>query len=420
MRSAAMTVEAKRELVADAGADAGSAGVARKLVFGRGFWLVFWASFALNTSSNMFVLFPLYLVKLGAGAKMIGAVVGTFSLAALAARPGVGILLDRNGRQRTAMLLLALDVAVIGLYLTLGGLGLPMFGVRAIHGVVEGTARVALFAMVYEFLPAEGAGQAMSIFSLCGMGSAGIGPILGEWVIDRWGFAGFFGTAMALIAIAASATALIHDDRRPAHGGEVASSAPQGPGYATLIRDRALLPLWIATVLFSLSISPRLSFVAPFAQEKGITDVAWYFVLYSAPAVLVRMFGARLMDDIGIERMVAPSLAVLGIGMALIAGAGRFQLLYVAALVGGFGHGYVYPALSALVIRRTHANSSGRSSSIYSSLYDIGMMAGPYGLGVVASIFGYGPMFIISGAIALGGAAFFVVAEPDARPRRMA
>ncbi len=414
-----MTVEAKKDLVDDGGADTGSAGAVPKIVFGRGFWLVFWASFALNTSSNMFVLFPLYLVKLGAGAKMIGAVVGTFSLAALAARPGVGILLDRNGRQRTAMLLLVLDVAVIGLYLTLGGLGLPMFGVRAIHGVVEGTARVALFAMVYEFLPVEGAGRAMSIFSLCGMGSAGVGPILGEWVIDRWGFAGFFGVAMALIAIAASATALIHDDRRAVHAGETART-PQGPGYATLIGDRALLPLWIATVLFSLSISSRLSFVAPFAQQKGISDVAWYFVLYSAPAVLVRMFGARLMDDIGIERIVAPSLAVLGIGMALIAGAGKFQLLYVAALVGGLGHGYVYPALSALVIRRTHANSSGRSSSIYSSLYDIGMMAGPYGLGVVASIFGYGPMFIISGAIALGGAAFFIFAEPDARPRRMA
>ncbi|HYL59813.1 MAG TPA: MFS transporter [Candidatus Acidoferrales bacterium] len=419
MRSAAMTVEANKAVAVEAGVDAASASAARKTVFGRGFWLLFWATFALNSSSNMFVLFPLYLVKLGAGAKMIGAVVGTFSLAALAARPGVGILLDRSGRQRTAMLLLALDVAVIGLYLTLGGLGLPMFAVRTIHGVVEGTARVALFAMVYEFLPVEGAGRAMSIFSLCGMGSAGVGPVLGEWVIGRWGFAGFFGVAMTLIAIAASATALIHDDRRAVHAGGTAQT-PQGPGYATLLGDRALMPLWIATVLFSLSISPRLSFVAPFAQQKGITDVAWYFVLYSVPAVLVRMFGARLMDDVGLERMVAPSLAVLGIGMALIAGAGKFQMLYVAALVGGLGHGYVYPALSALVIRRTHANSSGRSSSIYSSLYDIGMMAGPYGLGVVASLSGYGPMFIFSGVIALGGAAFFIVAEPDARPRRMA
>ena len=418
-----MTVEVKgelaRELADQRASDGGASGAPAKIVFGRGFWLVFWATFALNTSSNMFVLFPLFLVKLGAGAKMIGAVVGTFSLAALAARPGVGILLDRRGRQRTAMSLLALDVAVIALYLTLGSLGLPIFGVRAVHGVVEGTARVALFAMVYEFLPVEGSGQAMSIFSLCGMGSAGIGPLLGQWVINRWGFEGFFLVAMALTAVSASATALIPDDRRHPRDGETTHAAP-GPGYAALLGDRTLLPLWIATVMFSLAISPRVSFVAPFAQEKGITDVAWYFVLYSVPAVFVRIFGARLMDDIGIEQMVAPSLATLGVGMALIAAAGRFQMLYVAALVGGLGHGYVYPALSALVIRRTHAKASGRSSSIYSSLYDIGAMAGPYALGVVASLAGYGPMFILSGAIAAGGAVYFLAAEPDARPRRIA
>ena len=379
--------------------------------FSRGFWLVFWATFALNTSSNLFVLFPLYLVKLGAGAKIIGAVVGTFSLAALAARPGVGILLDRIGRQRVAMWLLFLDVGIIALYLTLDGLHWAVFGVRVLHGVVEGTARVALFAMVYEFLPVEGAGRAMSIFSLCGMGSAGIGPIIGEIVIDRWGFEAFFVLAMGLTMLSALATAMIPDDRKLSHADAI-SRPPRGPGYAVLLRDGRLLPLWVVTVLFSLSISARLSFVAPFAQEKGVTDVAWYFALYSAPAVMVRMFGSRLMDRVGIERMIVPSMAVLALGMALIAATGRFHMLYVAAFIGGLGHGYVYPALSALVIQRTHALASGRSSSIYSSLYDIGAMAGPYALGIVASLAGYGPMFVVSGVIALAGAVYFAMGKP--------
>src|SRR5487761_1603986 len=36
------------------------------LGYGRSFWLVFWSTFALNSSSNLFVLYPLQLVHFGA------------------------------------------------------------------------------------------------------------------------------------------------------------------------------------------------------------------------------------------------------------------------------------------------------------------------------------------------------------------
>ena len=109
------------------------------------------------------------------------------------------------------------------------------------------------------------------------------------------------------------------------------------------------------------------------------------------------------MDRMGLNRALAPSLAVLALGLALLAGTGRFGLLDVAAVIGGIGHGYLYPALSALVIARTPLTSTGRSSSIYSSLYDFGTMAGPYLLGIVAVTVGYGPMFMLAGAIAMAG-----------------
>jgi hypothetical protein len=42
-----------------------------------------------------------------------------------------------------------------------------------------------------------------------------------------------------------------------------------------------------------------------------------------------------------------------------------------------------------------------------------GAMAGPYLLGIVGEYFGYGPLFIVSGAIAWVSAAYFVVMEPQ-------
>ena len=160
--------------------------------------------------------------------------------------------------------------------------------------------------------------------------------------------------------------------------------------------------------------SSRLSFVAPFAYEKGIATVGGYFFIYSLVAVATRLVGSRILDRVGLGRVLVPTLVILAIGMALIAGAGHAGVLSIAAAIGGLGHGYLYPALSALVITRTDTNAMGRSSSIYTSLYDAGTMAGPYLLGIVGEYFGYGPLFIVSGAIAWIAALYFVAMEPQA------
>ncbi len=54
---------------------AGAAAAPERIVHGCAFWLPFAASFALNSIGNLFVLFPLWVVKLGGGAGAIGAIV---------------------------------------------------------------------------------------------------------------------------------------------------------------------------------------------------------------------------------------------------------------------------------------------------------------------------------------------------------
>jgi len=381
-----------------------------KSIYGRDFWLVFSASFALNSCSNLFALFPLWVVELGGGAGTIGAIVATGSLFALLARPYVGTAIDRRGRKATSFWFLALDVIALALYLPIHTLGWPIYAVRAIHGAVEGTARVSLFAMVYDLLPAGRQGEGMSIFSLCGLGPAAIAPLFGEMLIRHVGFSAFFITALVLVAVGAMLTMLLPDDRLKHHGEH--HEAPRGPNYLALMHDAKLQPLWVVTLLFSLAISSRLSFVAPFAYQKGIATVGGYFFIYSVVGVATRVVGSRILDRVGLGRVLVPSLVILAIGMALIAGTGHAGILSIAAAIGGLGHGYLYPALSALVIARTDRNAMGRSSSIYTSLYDAGTMAGPYLLGIVGEYFGYGPLFIVSGAFAWVGAAYFVVMEP--------
>jgi MFS family permease len=389
------------------------------LDYGNSFWLVFWATFALNFSSNLFVLYPLQLMSFGANAAIIGSIIGTWSLASLAARPAASPLIERLGRRRAAMWLLWADVIALAMYLPIHSLGIQIYAVRALHGAIEGSARVALFAMVFDLLPEGREGEAMSVFSTCGMGSAAIAPLVGEFLIRESGFAAFFIAALALAAIAGALARLAPDDSRHIAVKEGAQRSARLPGYREIALDPRLLPVWICTFGFALSISCRLSFVAPFGALRGVHQIAWYFTIYSVVAIVARIGGGWLMDHFGIERMLVPSMVTLGVGIGLIAGTGHLGMLYIAAIAGGLGHAYVYPALSAMVIARTRTDAIGRSSIIYQSLYDLGAMAGPYSLGAIAMMFGYEPMFVLSGMVALIAAAYFAAVEPGWRVRRL-
>ncbi len=388
-------------MAAEAALRESAAAEASQPLYSRDFWLVFGANFALNLSVSLFVMLPAFVMRLGGGAAQIGAVIAAGSLAALAVRPLNGVTIDRFGCRGVAVRFLVLDALATALYIPIGALRWPLFAVRAIHGAIDGTARVALFAMVYELLPAGRRGQAMATFTLCSMIPAAIGPSMGEEIIAHLGFRWFFIAAATLCLISAAIASRLPAVRAAAQG-EPAPAA----GFVALLRDRALLPLWAVTLLWSIALASR-TFVIPFAYQEGIARVGWYFMLYCGVAVVLRVFGAGFLDRVGLERIVAPSLVLTAIGLGFLAFTGRFGMLAMAALAGGVGHGYFYPALIAQVIGHTNPEQMGRSSAIFNSLMDSGAMAGPYSLGLMANATGYGPMFLVSAAIALGAAAYY-------------
>ena len=173
------------------------------------------------------------------------------------------------------------------------------------------------------------------------------------------------------------------------------------------------MPLWVVAFAFTFTISSRLSFVAPFAYHKGITQVGWYFALYSGIAVALRLFGGNVLDRLGIERILGPAMGLLGIGVAILALTGTSGALLGAAVLGGVGHSYAYPALSAMIIAHTPAGAFGRSSVVYTSVFDSASMLAPYLLGIIASLWGYAPMFVIAGLVSVCAAVYF-----DALARR--
>src|SRR5579859_1203516 len=82
------------------GVDAGPPEAAYQLqtaLYTRNFWLIFAAHFAANMAANLFVMLPLFVMRLGGGPAMIGAVIAAGGVAALAVRPLNGSGIDRCG-----------------------------------------------------------------------------------------------------------------------------------------------------------------------------------------------------------------------------------------------------------------------------------------------------------------------------------
>lgn len=374
-------------------------------LYSRDFWLVFAATFALNVAMNFFVLLPVFIVRLGGHANTIGAIVASAGLAALVARPGASFAVDRRGRRWTATWFLVLNALAMAAYIPVRSLGWPIYAVSALNGIANGTARVALFAMVYPLLPRGREGQAMAVQSLSGQGPASFGALLGEVIMRRLGFTVLFATAAALCLFAAIAVAMAAKDLPHSHHPAAVSARARDGGYLALFLNRSLIPLWIVTFCFGFAMSSRTSFIAPFAYRQGITSIGIYFTLYGVVAVFVRLSGS-LMDRLGLDRMLAPSLAVMGVGIALVALTGHLGMFEIAALIGGLGHGFAYPVLSAMVIRDTPAGHGSRASSIYTSMWDLSAMIGPFTLGILAHYAGYAAMFLMAGGVAIAAALY--------------
>jgi MFS family permease len=308
----------RAEPIGGAGPMDPSAPEASEPLYGRNFKLVFAANFALNLAVSLFVMLPAFVMHLGGGAAQIGAVIAAGGVAALAVRPLNGVGVDRLGHRWVAMRFLILDAVATALYIPVASLGWPLFTVRVIHGAIDGTARVALFAMVYELLPAgQRRGEAMATFTLCSMIPAALGPAMGEEIIAYFGFGWFFGAAAMLCLVSAAIASRLPASRAVTH--RAATTAPaSAAGFMDLLRDRVLLPLWMVTLLWAIALASR-TFVIPFAYQQGIARVGWYFMLYAGVAVVLRIFAAGVLDRVGLDRILAPALAVTAIGLGLLA-----------------------------------------------------------------------------------------------------
>jgi MFS family permease len=340
---------------------------------------------------------------LGGSNSAVGLAVGSFSVTAVIFRPWAGRLGDRRGRR----LIMVGGAATVGLsilgYLVPSLSALVAF--RLLSGLGEALFFTGAAAAIADLAPEERRGEAISFFTLALYLGIGIGPFLGEELIDSVGFEETWLLTAALCGAATLLAAFVPETRPPG----AAQHRPE-----RLIHRAAILPgtalltsVWAQAALFS--------FMPLYALTLGLSGSRFVFIMYAAIVVLIRSFGARIPDIVGPVRTSRAALGFSTAGLALVALWRAPEGLYVGTAVLAIGSSLAFPALMTLALRGTAPAERGTVLGTFGAFVDVAFGLGPASLGFVGDALGYGGLFLTAAVVASAGLALLLLAYRGGR-----
>ena len=327
--------------------------------------------------------------ELGGTDAQVGIAVSSFGLAAACIRPIIGPLGDRHGRQR--LIVSGAIVAGLATIATATATSLGMvIAFRALAGLGEAAVFVGAASAAQDLATDERRGEAASYFSLAIYSSLFLGPPLGEWISETFGT----DTAWVLaggLAIVAASTGIV------APGAP--AEPPPKPERRVLLHRAALRP---GAVLFLglLGYTGFLAFAALHAEEVGIANTGTVFTVFALVIIFLRIFAAKLPDQLGPVRTSRISLSCGAIGLAVLAVWTEPVGVYVGAAILAVAQSFLFPALFALVVDDAPDAERSHAISTLSMFFDLAFGLGGPVIGLVSDTFDRSTAFAVSAGIA--------------------
>jgi MFS family permease len=353
-------------------------------------------------SMNGFLLLPLYLERLGGTEAEIGLVQGMYSAAGIACQPLVGLWVDRIGRRQ--LMLVGTGLLTAAAAGCMAVVSFPVLALlRALHGIAFSAFFVANYLHVVDLVPPGRRGWALGIYGLSGLVSTALAPAVGELIIRHAGFVPAFALSTAVGALALWLIVRSHDARPPSPGA--------GPGLAELGAGLGELRRahMVVGFFFGVASGTVFTFLPSFGERLGVRGLGLFYTAYAGAAIAVRLGGGSLIDSRGRRAVIVPSMFVVtaGTGILALVAAGPagpvLPFLVLAGLLAGAAHGFLFPALSALLVDVTPEGRRGSAVGIFSAAVLAGNALGSVSFGYVAHGLGFGAMWGLLTAVLLVG-----------------
>jgi MFS family permease len=307
----------------------------------------------------------------------------------------IGLWLDRVGRRFFMALGVFLLIVSSAAFLVSHSLAL-LAVLRVVQGLGFSAFFVANYLHVVDLVPVERRGWALGIYGVSGFLGTALAPVAGEIIVRRLGFHWLFALSVLLGGVSAWLVVTTRGIRPPSLG--------DGPGIGSLRAGLAEISAAHGTDLFfGLGTGVMFTFLPTFGEGLGVHSVSLFYTAYAIAAVGVRVGGGNLIDTRGRRATIIPSMFVQAASAGLLTAMALLvrphmtvpvvPFLFLAGLLAGGAHGFLYPALAALLMDVTPEAGRGGVVGIFSAVFLVGNALGSIVFGYVARGLGYGVMW---------------------------
>jgi predicted MFS family arabinose efflux permease len=165
----------------------------------------------------------------------------------------------------------------------------------------------------------------------------------------------------------------------------------------------ALLP-GLAYGVVILGWSAYANYVTLRSDELGFTSAATIFQVYTATALVVRFFGAKLPERVGLLRCSMAATLFVSAGLVVLSFALTQSTMMLGAAIISIGVALSFPSMSAIALRRlTDPSERSNLISSFGLFFELGSGVGGLVLGPVARSAGLVVTFRVGAVITLLG-----------------
>jgi MFS family permease len=346
---------------------------------------------------------PFHVLDLGGSTFASGLFLGFLTYSSAFSAPLTGALADRAGQRRVlitssiALTTFSLAYAVIENYKFL-------LALVVIHGIFWSGLLSASAAYMTGMLPERRRAEGIGYWGLSSVAAIAVAPTVGFWIYHLgWVWLCLVGAALNALMTGIAWTL-------PEHAPAPPHKANPHPDARGILEWRVLIVSG-SLFLYSFGYGGITSFAALYADANGTTPKGIYLTALAVIILVTRPFAGRLGDRLGYKRVFVPCLALISVGLVLLAFGGTRQWMIASALVFGLGFGTAYPVYVGYVMQNVGPNRRGAAFGAILAAFDTGIGTGSTTMGWLIQEFGFAIAFGTAAGLSALALPYFLAAD---------
>jgi MFS family permease len=247
---------------------------------------------------------------------------------------------------------------------------------RFFHGLGFGITSTVLTAMAAQTVPGNKMAQGMGFLGLGTILTLAVGPSLGIWLRDSFGY-----LAMFLVVGGFYICGLLWTLRMPDI--ELPAPPPDKPKPKLVFLSLLAFAPSLMMFLVGISIAAVSIYLALYFKETGFNRTGLFFGLATIGILISRIGAGQIQDRFGHRTVILPAIASMTIAIFMIPHIKGTGLLFVAAVFWGISTGTIFPSVQALAFSSVSPHQRTTVASSLFNAFDIGIGFGSVTLGYI-------------------------------------